>query len=69
MIKKYLKITQEYSDAARARGARQLLRLEVMIDVLFALMIYKLFTFMQNIGIQKRHYPRRKLPNFYLRMP
>lgn len=48
MIKKYLKITQEYSDAARARGARQLLRLEVMIDVLFALMIYKLFTFMPS---------------------
>lgn len=48
MIKKYLKITQQYTDAAKARGARQLIRLEVMIDVLFALMIYKLFTFMPN---------------------
>ncbi|MCK5765411.1 MAG: hypothetical protein KAH26_05495 [Bacteroidales bacterium] len=48
MIKKYLKIKQEYTDAAKARGARQLIRLEVMIDVLFALMIYKLFTFMPN---------------------
>ena len=48
MIKKYLKIKQEYTDAARARGTRQLIRLEVMIDVLFALMIYKLFTFMPN---------------------
>jgi len=48
MIKKYLKIKQEYSDAAKSRGARQLFRLEVMIDVLFALMIYKLFTFMPS---------------------
>lgn len=47
-VKKYLKITQEYSDAAKTRGARQLFRLEVMIDVLFALMIYKLFTFMPS---------------------
>jgi hypothetical protein len=29
MIKKYLKIKQEYTDAAKARGARQLFRLEV----------------------------------------
>jgi len=48
MIKKYLKIRKEYSDAAKARGARQLFRLEVLIDVLFALMIFKLFTFMPN---------------------
>ncbi len=32
----------------KTRGARQLFRLEVLIDVLFALMIYKLFTFMPN---------------------
>ncbi len=51
MIKKYLKITQQYTDAAKARGARQLIRLEVMIDVLFALMIYKLFTLMPNPDI------------------
>jgi len=48
MIKKYLKIKQEYSEAAKARGARQLFRLEVLIDVLFALMIYQLFTFMPS---------------------
>jgi len=48
MIKKYIKIKQNLTDATRARGKRQLFRLEVMIDVLFALMIYKLFTFMPN---------------------
>jgi len=48
MIKKYLKIKSELTDAAKTRGARQLIRLEVMIDVLFALMIYKLFTFMPS---------------------
>ena len=48
MIKKYLKLKEDATDASRARGTRQLIRLEVMIDVLFALMIYKLFTFMPN---------------------
>jgi uncharacterized membrane protein len=48
MIKKYIKLKQELTDASKARGTRQLFRLEVMIDVLFALMIYKLFTFMPN---------------------
>jgi len=51
MIKKYLKITKEYSDAAKARGARQLFRLQIIIDVLYALMIYKLFTLMPNPGL------------------
>jgi hypothetical protein len=48
MIKKYLKLNKDHTDATKARGAKQLLRLEVMIDVLFALMIYKLFTFMPS---------------------
>jgi len=48
MIKKYLKIKNEYTDAAKARGTRQLFRLQVMIDVLYALMIYKLFIFLPN---------------------
>lgn len=48
MIKKYIKLKKELTNASKARGARQLLRLEVMIDVLFALMIYKLFTFMPS---------------------
>jgi hypothetical protein len=48
MIKKYFKLKQDLTDASRARGTKQLLRLEVMVDVLFALMIYKLFTFMPS---------------------
>jgi len=48
MIKKYIKLKQELTDASKARGAKQLIRLEVMIDVLYALMIYKLFTFMPS---------------------
>ena len=48
MIKKYIKLKQDLTDASKARGARQLFRLEVLIDVLFALMIFKLFTFMPN---------------------
>jgi len=48
MIKKYLKLKKEVTEASRAREVRQLMRLEVMIDVLFALMIYKLFAFMPN---------------------
>lgn len=39
------------SDAVVERGTKQLLRLSVIIDVLFALMIYKLFTFMPNPNI------------------
>lgn len=51
MIKKYIKLKKDLTDATKARGARQLLRLEVMIDVLFALMIYKLFTFMPSPSV------------------
>ncbi len=36
-----------------ARETRQLIRLEVMIDVLFALMIYKLFAFMPNPDVDR----------------
>ena len=48
MIKKYLKLKKELTEAAKDRGAQQLTRLEVLIDVLYALMIYKLFTLMPN---------------------
>jgi uncharacterized membrane protein len=48
MINKYLKLKTEATEASKAREIRQLIRLEVMIDVLFALMIYKLFAFMPN---------------------
>jgi uncharacterized membrane protein len=48
MIKKYINLKKALTDASIARGSRQLARLEVMIDVLFALMIYKLFTFMPS---------------------
>jgi hypothetical protein len=53
MIKKYLKLKADATDASRAREARQLIRLEIMIDVLFALMIYKLFAFMPNPDVDK----------------
>ncbi len=51
MIKKYLKLREDTTTASRVRGTRQLIRLEVMVDVLFALMIYKLFTFMPDPGM------------------
>ena len=51
MIKKFLNIKKDVTEASRARGARQLIRLEVMIDVLFALMIYKLFAFMPDPNV------------------
>lgn len=38
----------ELTEAVVERGTKQLFRLSVIIDVLFALMIYKLFTFMPN---------------------
>lgn len=39
---------KEITEAIEERGTKQLFRLSVVIDVLFALMIYKLFTFMPN---------------------
>lgn len=41
----------DLSEAVIERGTKQLSRLAVLIDVLFALMIYKLFTFMPNPDI------------------
>jgi len=51
MIKKIISKKQEITDAIVERGEKQLFRLSVIIDVLFALMIYKLFTFMPNPDI------------------
>lgn len=51
MIKKILTKKQEITDAIVERGEKQLFRLSVIIDVLFALMIYKLFTLMPNPDI------------------
>jgi len=39
---------KDLTEAIVERGTKQLFRLSVIIDVLFALMIYKLFTFMPN---------------------
>ena len=39
LLKKKMKLTE----GERTRGARQLIRLEVIIDVLFALMVYRIF--------------------------
>lgn len=41
----------ELTEAVIERGTKQLFRLSVLIDVLFALMIYKLFTLMPNPDI------------------
>ena len=48
MIKKILQSKKEITQALIERGEKQLLRLGVIIDVLYALMIYKLFTLMPN---------------------
>ncbi|MFK5857199.1 MAG: hypothetical protein QM503_13800 [Bacteroidota bacterium] len=48
MIKKLLTSKKEITQALVERGEKQLFRLGVIIDVLYALMIYKLFTFMPN---------------------
>lgn len=42
---------KDLTEAVVERGTKQLFRLSVLIDVLFALMIYKLFTFMPNPDI------------------
>jgi len=46
MIKKLFSSKREITEATMERGARQLLRLQVIIDVLFALLIFTLFQFM-----------------------
>ena len=48
MIKKILTQKKEITQALVERGEKQLFRLSVIIDVLYALMIYKLFTLMPN---------------------
>ena len=48
MIKKIIKSKKEITQAIVERGEKQLFRLGVIIDVLYALMIYKLFTLMPN---------------------
>ncbi len=48
MIKKILTSKKELTQALVERGEKQLFRLGVIIDVLYALMIYKLFTLMPN---------------------
>lgn len=48
MIKKILTSKKEITQALIERGQMQLFRLSVIIDVLYALMIYKLFTLMPN---------------------
>jgi hypothetical protein len=46
MIKKILTSKKEITQALVERGEKQLFRLAIIIDVLYALMIYKLFTLM-----------------------
>lgn len=51
MIKNILKSKKELTGAIIERGEKQLFRLGVIIDVLYALIIYRLFTFMPNPDI------------------
>ncbi len=46
MIKKFLKSKTEITEAFKERGSKQLFRLAIIIDVLYALMIYKIFLFL-----------------------
>ena len=48
MLKKILSSKTEITKALFERGEKQLFRLSVIIDVLYALIIYRLFTFMPN---------------------
>ena len=59
MIKKILTSKKEITQALIERGKKQLFRLSVIIDVLYALMIYKLFTLMPNPEID--HFGREEL--------
>jgi len=59
MIKKFMQPKNELTQALLERGEKQLFRLAVIIDVLFALMIYQLFTFMPNPNID--HFGREEL--------
>ena len=51
MIKNLPKSKKEITQSEIERGEKQLFRLGIIIDVLYALMIYKLFTFMPNPDI------------------
>jgi hypothetical protein len=51
MIKNLPKSKKEITQSEIERGEKQLFRLAVIIDVLYALMIYQLFTFMPNPDI------------------
>jgi len=51
MHKNPMNSKNEITQALLERGEKQLFRLSVMVDVLYALMIYKLFTFMPNPDI------------------
>jgi|GEM_PF-459591 len=59
MIKKIWQPKKEITQALSERGEKQLFRLGVIIDVLYALMIYKLFTLMPNPEID--HFGREEL--------
>ena len=48
-----MKPKKEITQAQLERGEKQLFRLSVIIDVLYGLIIYKLFTFMPNPDIDK----------------
>ncbi len=50
-MKNIFKSKKEITQSLIERSSKQLLRLGVIIDVLYALMIYKLFTFMPNPDI------------------
>jgi hypothetical protein len=48
MIKKLLTGSKELTDAMKERGFKQMLRVITIIDVLYALMLYRLFTLMPS---------------------
>ena len=51
-MKKLLDNKQEVTKGEIQKGARQLIRLEVVIDVLFALMLYRIFTLLPRPEIE-----------------
>lgn len=59
MLNKILKTKKEITQALVERGEKQLFRLGVIIDVLYALMIFKLFTLMPNPEVD--HFGREEL--------
>lgn len=59
MLKKILTSKVEITKAHIERGQKQLFRLGIMMDVLYTLMIYKLFSLMPNSEIN--HFVRKEL--------